>query len=174
MRGNHSQDSKEFSFTIRTLALLGLASLAACEQVCSELQSAGPPIIRIEESIDYHGREAGIREGELRQIVAEVLESEGFRLAKAGEQANVTIGVEVTALQSGFAQYAGLVQVSLREPVTVWIGNVDANATTTSNSFVFTAPRRSVREFVRGNLRDAVRTVVRRHGRLRPVAGSES
>jgi hypothetical protein len=147
------------------LPALCVLALGGCADLCAELNVGKPAaaIYRIEENIEYEAREAGIRDGDLQAVAEEILRERGVRMAAVESEANVIVDISLRVLNPGMGGYAGMVQLSMKEPARLSLSNRSVYATTVSNTMVFTTPRSELRDYVRGNLRDAVKELLESH-----------
>jgi hypothetical protein len=157
--------------SISIIAFL-LASMSAIS--CDELQkhSMGPPVIRVDETVDYDARAAGFASGDLRATVEEALREEGVQVVTPGEQPNIIVSVQLQIMDIGMDAYTGMVMLTVKEPATLWSTGQNVQTMTTFRTFVFTQRKTKVREQVHGRMVDAVREVVRENRRLISTPGS--
>jgi hypothetical protein len=139
--------------------------LGGCADLCNELSAGTAPaaVYRVEENIEYEARKAGIHDGDLRSVAEEMLRARGATMASSDSEANVIVKVDLRILDPGHDGYAGMVQLAMKEPARLRLSNRSVYVTTVSNSLVFITPKSELRDYVRGNLRDAVESLLKSH-----------
>ena len=132
----------------------------------SEKSVPNPPLVRVEEQMEHEAREAGFRDGELAQAVAEQLAAAGVRVTTHPSEGDMIVSVELTLLRPGIPGFTGLLRVSTWEPATVWADKQDRSVITTLQDAVFASPEDETHDYVMDNLRDAVRDILGTNHRL--------
>lgn len=151
------------------LAMFFCTALGGCADLCDQLGSATPTaqVFWVEESIEYEARQAGIEDGDLRSLAEEALRSKGFTLAASESEANAILDIDMKVLDPGIGGYAGMVVLAIREPATLRASRQGVWATTVNNSLVFVTPKPDIRDYVQGNVTDALKKLIDSHPHLR-------
>jgi len=144
-------------------AALSVLALGGCTDLCNELSPGQAPtaVYRVEEDIEYEAREAGVRDGDLRGVAEEILRARGVTMASSESEANVIVEINLRILDPGYDGYAGMVQLAMKEPARLTLSSESVYATSVSSSLVFSARKSELRDYVRGNLRDAVESLLK-------------